>query len=245
MDRGCADSHPRPRCHSVNAGKTPVRIGIVDDQRIIRAGLRALLETDPDIEVVGEAGTGEGALALAGSRQPDIVLMDIRMPGIDGLEATKRIRAEHPSVDVIVLTTFDLDEYVFAAVRAGAAGFFLKDGDVDELLRAVQVVARGDALMSPTALRRLLAEFAAAPTLSPSNSAVVAELTKREREVLALVGQGLSNTEISEALFISEATTKTHISSLLAKLNARHRAQLVIAAYESGLVRPGERPRGT
>ena len=220
----------------------PIRVLIADDQRMIRAGLRALLEDCPDIEVVGEASDGEDAVTLTANRAPDIVLMDIRMPGVDGLEATRRIRAEHPSVSVIVLTTFDIDEYVFAAVRAGAAGFLLKDGDADELLQAVRVTAKGDALMSPAALRRLLDAFAATPTPSATTLAALAQLTSREREVLALIAQGLSNTEIATALFISEATAKTHIGNLLSKLQARDRAQLVVAAYEGGLVRAGERP---
>ncbi len=223
-----------------DAASRPIRVVIADDQRMIRAGLRALLESDATVEVVGEAGDGATALTLCATKRPDIVLMDIRMPGMDGLEATRRIRAEYPSVSVIVLTTFDLDEYVFAAVRAGAAGFLLKDGDADDLLQAVHVTARGDALMSPGALRRLFDAFASTPSPSASSRALLERLTNRERDVLRLVAQGLSNSEISAALFVSEATTKTHIGNLLAKLHARDRAQLVITAYEAGAVTPGE-----
>lgn len=220
------------------AGET-IQVVVADDQGMIRSGLRALLESAPDIRVVGEAAHGAEAVALAEAQRPDVVLMDIRMPGLDGIEATRRIRSGHPGVAVIVLTTYDLDEYVLAAVRAGAVGFLLKDGDADDLIQAVRVAARGDAVVDASALRRLLATFAATPDRTrgggPPDS-----LTPRELEVLALVGRGLSNTEISERLYVSETTTKTHIGNLLAKLGARNRAHLVIAAYESGLIQPGE-----
>lgn len=213
-----------------------VRIVIADDQRVVRAGLRALLELDPTIRVVGEADDGRQALDLVATTDPNVVLMDIRMPGLDGLQATQRIRDAHPEVQVIILTTFGLDEYVFTAVRAGAAGFLLKDGDADDLIRAVHVAARGDALMSPEALRTLLDEFALTSGASPAHRAGLDLLTQRELEVLKLVGAGRNNREISAELHISEATTKTHISNLLSKLQARDRVQLVIAAYESGLL---------
>lgn len=220
------------------AAKT-VQVVLADDQGMIRSGLRALLESAPDIRVVGEAGDGAAAVALAEAHQPDVVLMDIRMPGLDGIEATRQIRTGHPGVAVIVLTTYDVDEYVVAAVRAGAVGFLLKDGDADDLIQAVRVAARGDAVVEPSALRRLLATFAATPDPARGGSPP-GGLTPRELEVLALVGRGLSNTEISERLYVSETTTKTHIGNLLAKLGARNRAHLVITAYESGLIHPGE-----
>lgn len=220
------------------AAKT-VQVVLADDQGMIRSGLRALLESAPDIRVVGEAGDGAAAVALAEAHQPDVVLMDIRMPGLDGIEATRQIRTGHPGVAVIVLTTYDVDEYVVAAVRAGAVGFLLKDGDADDLIQAVRVAARGDAVVEPSALRRLLATFAATPDPARGGSPP-GGLTPRELEVLALVGRGLSNIEISERLYVSETTTKTHIGNLLAKLGARNRAHLVITAYESGLIHPGE-----
>lgn len=214
-----------------------IRIVIADDQGVIRAALRALLVGVPDFEVVGEAADGLMAVELVVRRQPDVVLMDIRMPGIDGLEATRRITSAQPAVAVVVLTTFDLDEYVFEAVRAGACGFLLKDGDADDLEQAVRVAVRGDALMSPRSLRRLLDEFAATPVPAPDSVAALKALTAREREVLALVAQGFTNADIAAALVISEATAKTHIGNLLAKLHRRDRAQLVITAYEGGLAR--------
>ena len=216
-----------------------IQVVLADDQGMIRSGLRALLESAPDIRVVGEAADGAAAVVLAEAHRPDVVLMDIRMPGLDGIAATRRIRGSHPDVAVIVLTTYDLDEYVLAAVRAGAVGFLLKDGDADDLIQAVRVAARGDAVVEASALRRLLATFAATPDRARGDSRP-GGLTPRELEVLALVGRGLDNTEISERLYVSETTTKTHIGNLLAKLGARNRAHLVIAAYESGLIQPGE-----
>lgn len=214
----------------------PIRVVIADDQHIVRAGLRALLEAEPTIDVVGEAADGQSAIDLVERAHPDVVLMDIRMPGLDGLAATRHLRSVHPDVNVIILTTFGLDAYVFDAVRAGAAGFLLKDGDAKDLIRALHVVASGEALMAPEALRMLLDEFAATPAARPEALQRVEALTPREREVLELVASGNTNREISTALHISEATTKTHISNLLAKLASRDRVQLVITAFEAGVV---------
>jgi DNA-binding NarL/FixJ family response regulator len=223
-------------------GGTPViKVLVADDQTLVRAGFRVLVESAPDLEVVGEAGDGAEAVELARQRLPDVVLMDIRMPRMDGLEATRRIvaldRAE--AVRVLVLTTFDLDEYVYQALRAGASGFLLKDTPPADLLAAIRVVAAGDALLAPSVTRRLIAEFARRPQPSAVTPAALAALTDREREVLALVARGLSNAEIAEALVVSGATAKTHVSRVLAKLGARDRAQLVMLAYETGLVTPG------
>lgn len=214
------------------------RVVVADDQPLIRTSLRALLERS-GVDVVGEAGDGATAVAVVARKQPDVVLMDIRMPVLDGIEATRQITAAYAGVAVVVLTTFDLDAYVFAAVRAGAVGFFLKDGEADELLQGVRVAARGDALLAPAALRRLLVEFAAGPTPLPAAAAAVDALTERERDVLRAMARGLSNAELAVALSISEATCKTHVSSVLAKLGVRDRVQAVIVAYESGLVLPG------
>jgi DNA-binding NarL/FixJ family response regulator len=219
-----------------------IRVVLADDQALLRAGIKALLDAEDDIEVVGEASNGREAIDLVRSTGPDVVLMDIRMPGADGLEATRIIAAEPALADtkVIVLTTFDLDEYVFEAVRIGASGFLVKDTEPAELLRGVRAVARGDALLSPGVTRRLIGEFAtrSRPTAAPAASRLD-ELTEREREVVALVGEGLSNDEIAQRLFLSPATAKTHVSRAMVKLHARDRAQLVVLAYESGLVRPG------
>jgi DNA-binding NarL/FixJ family response regulator len=217
-----------------------IRVALVDDQALVRAGLRALLEAQPDIEVVGEAGDGTEALELVAKIEPDVVLMDVRMPEIDGIEATKAISTNPAlaSVRIVILTTFDLDEYVFDGLRAGASGFLVKDTEPVELLRAVRAAARGDALLSPRATRRLVEEYAtrAKPAeLSPDLDL----LTDREREVMALVAEGLSNDEIAARLYISPTTAKTHVSRTMIKLGARDRAQLVVYAYESGLVRPG------
>jgi DNA-binding NarL/FixJ family response regulator len=218
----------------------PVTVVIADDQVLVRAGFRALVDAQDDLAVVGEAGSGDEAVEVTRSTRPDVVLMDIRMPGSDGLEATRLIAAEPAlaRVKVVILTTFDLDEYVFEALRAGASGFLVKDTEPVELLRAVRVVAAGDALLSPGVTRRLVAAFAAgrkAPVRPPD----LEVLTEREREVLALVGEGLSNDEIARRLVVSPATAKTHVSRTMTKLGARDRAQLVVAAYESGSVRPG------
>ncbi|MEU4642569.1 response regulator transcription factor [Micromonospora sp. NPDC023814] len=219
---------------------TPLRVVLVDDQHLIRAGLRALLERDPDIAVVAEAADGATGLAAVRAHRPDVVLMDVRMPGTDGIEATRRILADPglADVQVVMLTTFDDDEYLFDAIRAGAAGFLLKDTAPDALRAAVRTVAGGDALLSPAVTRRVLAAAARSPV--PDGTRLVG-LTERERDVLAQVGAGRSNAEIGAALHLSPDTARTYVSRLLAKLHARDRSQLVVIAYESGLVRPGER----
>jgi DNA-binding NarL/FixJ family response regulator len=214
---------------------------LVDDQTLVRAGFAQLLDRDEDIVVVGQAEDGREGLDLARELQPDVVLMDIRMPVMDGLEATRRIVADPrcPETRVLVLTTFELDEYVFEALRSGASGFLLKDTEPDELRRAVRVVADGDSLLSPAVTRRLIAEYSeklASPPLDPGPLEV---LTDREREVMALVAEGLSNQEIADRLYMSPATAKTHVSRAMTKLGARDRAQLVVLAYETGLVSPG------
>jgi DNA-binding NarL/FixJ family response regulator len=217
-----------------------IRVLLADDQVLVRAGFRALLDAQDDIEVVGEAGDGDQAVRLTRELAPDIVLMDIRMPGTDGLAATRQIAADGQlaNVRVVILTTFELDEYVFEAVRSGASGFLVKDTEPDELVQAIRVVAGGDALLSPSVTRRLIGEFAARAK-GPRRPAGLAELTDREQEVLALVADGLSNGEIAKRLYVSPATAKTHVSRAMIKLQARDRAQLVVIAYESGLVRPG------
>ena len=217
-----------------------IRVVLADDQVLVRAGFRALLDAQDDIEVVGEAGDGEQAVRLATELTPDVVLMDIRMPGTDGLAATRRISADGDlaGVRVVILTTFELDEYVFEAIRSGASGFLVKDTEPDELVQAVRVVAGGAALLSPSVTRRLIGEFAARAK-APHDVGGLDELTDREQEVLALVADGLSNHEIAKRLFLSPATAKTHVSRAMIKLRARDRAQLVVIAYESGIVRPG------
>jgi DNA-binding NarL/FixJ family response regulator len=217
-----------------------IRVLLCDDQALVRAGFRALLDAEPDIEVAGEAGDGAEAVALTRSRRPDLVLMDIRMPGVDGLAATRAIAADRGLADVriVILTTFELDEYVFEALRAGASGFLVKDTEPVDLLAAVRLVAGGEALLSPSVTRRVIEEFALRAK-EPPPSADLEELTEREREVMALVGGGLSNEEIAAELVVSPATAKTHVSRAMVKLRARDRAQLVVLAYEYGLVRPG------
>ena len=215
------------------------RVLIADDQALVRAGFRVLIDSAPDLEVVGEAADGVQAVALARSSSPDVVLMDIRMPEMDGLAATREIVASGPEGPrVIILTTFDIDEYVFEALRSGASGFLLKDTDPDELLQAVRVVAAGDALLAPSVTRRLIEEFATRPDPHRTPPEALAVLTEREREVLGLVARGLSNHEIAGELVISPATAKTHVSRVMMKLGARDRAQLVVIAYETGLVQP-------
>jgi DNA-binding NarL/FixJ family response regulator len=217
-----------------------IRVLLADDQSLVRAGFKALLDAQPDIEVAGEAADGEEALRKALELRPDVVLMDIRMPVLDGLAATRRITDDQglEGVRVVMLTTFELDEYVFEAIRSGASGFLVKDTEPEELVRAVRAVVEGDALLSPGVTRRLIAEFAAR-SKEPSAAASLARLTEREREVMALVGMGLTNDEIARRLVVSPLTAKTHVSRTMVKLGARDRAQLVVLAYESGLVRPG------
>ncbi|MFT4284381.1 MAG: response regulator transcription factor [Protaetiibacter sp.] len=217
-----------------------IRVAIADDQQLIRAGFRSLLESEPELIVVGEAATGRDAVSLAKRERPDVLLMDIRMPDGDGLWATERIVSDPAlaGVHVVVVTTFELDEYVAQAIRAGASGFLVKDTEPVELIRAVHVVAAGEALLSPSVTRTLLSRLAAGMA-APPDTARLAGLTEREREVLALVGQGLTNEEIGAALFLSPLTAKTHVSRIMAKLAARDRVQLVIVAYETGLVTPG------
>ncbi|MFE5289538.1 response regulator [Nocardia sp. NPDC056611] len=217
----------------------PIRVVIADDQALVRAGFVALLGAQDDIAVVGEADHGGQAVDLARTLVPDIVLMDIRMPVLDGLAATRAIAADPAlaAVKVIVLTTFDLDEYVFEAMRAGATGFLVKHTEPADLVKAVRVVAGGDALLSPSVTKRLVEEFAT--HAKPAPAAAFSELTDREREVMTLVAEGLTNAEIAERLYLSPATARTHVSRILVKLGARDRTQLVVLAYESGLVRPG------
>ncbi|MFD0904594.1 response regulator [Actinomadura sediminis] len=217
-----------------------IRVMLADDQTLVRAGFRSILEGEDDLEIVAECGDGEQAVRQAAELRPDVVLMDIRMPVLDGLEATRRITGD-PRLDdvrVVILTTFDLDDYVYGAIKAGASGFLVKDTEPPELIHGVRVVARGDALLAPTVTRRLIAQFASRIGEPPPTARLDA-LTDREREVLALVAAGLSNEEIAGRLVLSPATAKTHVSRILAKVGARDRAQLVVLAYETGMIRPG------
>jgi DNA-binding NarL/FixJ family response regulator len=216
-----------------------IRVAVADDQALVRGGFAVLLRSADDIDVVGEAADGREAVELVRTHRPDVVLMDIRMPEMDGLEATAIITAESPVTRVLILTTFDLDEYVFQALRAGASGFLLKDTRPEELLSAVRVLAEGEALLAPRITRRLIEKFAQQPSTTPVTNRALETLTDREREVLGTVARGLSNAEIAAELFMSHATAKTHVSRLLTKLDARDRAQLVMIAYESGVATPG------
>ena len=215
-----------------------IRVLVADDQSMVRAGFRMLLSSEQDVDVVAEASNGLEAVDKAARFQPDVVLMDIRMPELDGLQATRQILAADPSARVLVLTTFDLDEYVYEALRAGASGFVLKDDPPEQLLGAIRTVAAGDALLSPSVTKRVIDQFSRLPRHEPPEE--LAELTEREREVLALIAEGRSNSEIGKALFISETTVKTHVTHVLQKLGLRDRVQAVVLAYEAGLVRPGE-----
>jgi DNA-binding NarL/FixJ family response regulator len=217
-----------------------IRIGLADDQSLVRNGFAALLDAEDDMTVVGQVSNGEEAVQLAAQEKPDVLLMDIRMPVLDGIEATRRIadRADLAGVHVIIVTTFELDEYIFDALRAGAAGFLVKDTDAAELIHGVRVVAAGEALLSPAVTRRLIAEFAAR-TRTPRRVAGVADLTAREREVVTLIASGLSNEEIAGQLYVSNSTVKTHVARAMMKLAARDRAQLVVFAFETGLAQPG------
>ena len=221
-----------------------ILVAVADDQPLIRTGLRAMFDHVDDLHLVGEAADGRAAVELARRHRPHVLLMDVRMPVMDGIEATRRITSDPVAagVRIVVLTTFDTDEYVYGALRAGASGFLLKDAPPEQVFAAVRVVAAGDALIDPAVTRRLIAEFARRPQSDrPRHVPALAQLTDREREVLALVGRGLSNAEVATRLVISHATAKTHVARILAKLQARDRAQLVVLAYESGLVQPGSR----
>ncbi|WP_203454365.1 response regulator transcription factor [Jiangella aurantiaca] len=218
----------------------PVKVFLVDDQQLVRAGFRMVIDSQPDLEVVGEAGDGDAALHALSVTAADVVLMDVRMPVLDGVEATRRLRSREDAPKVIVLTTFDLDEYAFAAIKAGASGFLLKDAPPPTLLDAVRAVHSGDAVVAPSTTKRLLERFAGhLPEDATPPDAVWAELTQREHEIVREVVRGRSNAEIAETLFVTEATVKTHIGRVLAKVGLRDRVQLVVLAYETGLVRPG------
>lgn len=220
----------------------PIRLLLADDQRMVRAGFRLVLDAQPDMTVVGEANTGAEAVTLVDELSPDVVLMDIRMPILDGLGATEKIMAAHPEARILVLTTFDLDEYVHAALRAGASGFMLKDAGPTELLAAIRAIRDGDSVVAPSATRRLIERFIprhgeGAPTMTDPK--LIDSLSDREREVLTCVGEGLTNTEIAERLYLAETTVKTHVGHILSKLSLRDRVSMVITAYDAGLVRPG------
>ncbi len=226
--------------------ETTVRIIVADDHEVVRSGFAELLDTQPDLAVVGTASDGHEAVKLSGQLHPDVVLMDIRMPRMDGIEATRQLTSHGPNRPrILVLTTFDLDEYVYAALRAGASGFLLKDVTAERLIDAVRVIAAGDALLAPGVTRRLISEFAQRREKTAQPPPALEELTPRETEVLQLLAQGLSNPEIATRLVVTEETVKTHVSHILNKLGLRDRTQAVVAAYESGLVLPGSRPSST
>ena len=221
-----------------------IRVVLADDQRLVRTGFRMILDRTPDIEVIGEANDGNDAVAVSRTLQPDVVLMDVRMPGIDGIEATKQLCADaEPRPKILILTTFDLDEYVLSGLRAGASGFLLKDTLADDLINAIRAVASGDAVVAPSATRRLLERFLSVgpeSTNTRSGDFTTTTLTNREREVLELIARGLSNSEIATRLYVTEGTVKTHVGRILAKLRLRDRVQAVIFAYEAGMIRPGQ-----
>jgi DNA-binding NarL/FixJ family response regulator len=230
------------RAAAIPRGGPVIRVAVADDQPLVRAGLRAMLDLADDMEFVAEAADGRAAVELARRERPDVLLMDIRMPVLDGIEATRRITSDRATaiVKVVVLTTFDVDEYVYGALRAGASGFLLKDAAPEQVFDAIRVVSAGEALLDPAVTKRLIAEFASRPLEREAHQPpIIRRLTTRETEVLGLVGRGLSNAEIAEQLVVSHATAKTHVARILAKLDARDRAQLVVLAYETGLVRPG------
>jgi DNA-binding NarL/FixJ family response regulator len=220
-----------------------IRVVLADDQAMVRSGLRLLLEAEPDISVVGAAADGAAAVEEVRWRHPDVVLMDVQMPGVDGLEATRRIVAADPGARVVMLTTFDLDEYLFEALRAGASGFLLKHAPADDLVAAVRTIAAGNALLAPAVTGRVIATFTRRGTPAPDAARRLDRLSEREREVLGLVARGLSNAEIADALVVGEATVKTHLSSIFAKLGLRDRVAAVVFAYESGMVEPGSTQR--
>jgi DNA-binding NarL/FixJ family response regulator len=228
--------------NTAGAMQSPIRVLVADDQELVRAGFCVILDAADGITVVGEAATGAAAVALALEHRPDVVLMDVRMPEMDGLEATRLITANPAAPKVVMLTTFDLDDYVYAALRAGASGFLLKDSPRADLIAAVRAAAAGDALLAPSVTRRLIEAFARRPAETLPSPSQLASVTARERDVLMLVARGRSNAEIAAALFVSEATVKTHVGSLLAKLGLRDRVQAVILAYETGLIVPGDAP---
>lgn len=217
-----------------------IRVVVADDEELIRSGLRMILEGEEDIRVVGEAEDGAGALDLAVEKDPEVVVMDLRMPGMDGIESTEKIRTRMPSVRVLVVTTFDLDEYVLAALKAGAEGFLLKDSAPETLVDAVRTVASGEALLAPSVTRKLIGHYVGQGSADPELAEAVAELTERELEVMRLVARGMTNSEIASELHLGEGTVKTHVTAVLSKLDLTNRAQIVVAAYESGLVLVGE-----
>ena len=222
-----------------------IRVMLVDDQAMVRVGFRMIIETEADVTVVGEATDGREAVDMVDRCRPDVVLMDVRMPRMDGLEATAIVTARPDAPRVLMLTTFDAEDYVYTALRSGASGFLLKDAPAEQLIEAIRVIHRGDAVLAPSVTRMLIAEVARRPTVDRSAAAPgIDELTDRELEVMRLLARGLSNAEIAEALFLGEATVKTHVGRVLAKLDVRDRVQAVVVAYESGLVTPGDHPTG-